>query len=362
MSQTILMMAGGTGGHIFPALAVARHLQALGYQLHWLGAKQGMESTLIDAKEFPLHLVPVTAMKGGGLLRKLWFPVNLLRALWSVFRLFGQIKPDVVVGFGGYASGPGGIMALMLGKHLVLHEQNAVAGFTNRILARFAHKVIEAFPNTFAPSYKLHTLGNPVRAELVALRATWQSPVAMERVLVLGGSLGAQTLNALVPEGIAAMLPEDRPEIWHQAGPGKNAAVADRYLKAGINARVDAFISHMDEAYAWADIVVCRSGASTVSELAIVGKPALFMPYPWHKDRQQFVNADYLVNAGAATLMPQDDTGAATLGETLSYLRRHPEALQTMAEHARSQGKPDAVALIGQVIIDLLPPHMGKAA
>ncbi len=362
MSATILIMAGGTGGHIFPALAVARHLKALGYNLHWLGAKQGMESTLVDATEFPLHLVPVTAMKGGGLVRKLWFPINLVRALWSVFHVFGRIKPDVVVGFGGYASGPGGIMAMLLRRPLVLHEQNAVAGFTNRMLARFANQVIEAFPNTFKASRRLQTLGNPVRSELVALREGETKPSTLDHVLVLGGSLGALTLNTLVPQGIAAMDATDRPQIWHQAGAGKTAEVVRRYQEAGIDARVDAFIDQMDEAYAWADIVVCRSGASTVSELAIVGKPSLLMPYPWHKDRQQFVNADYLVLAGAATLMPQDDTGVETLSQTLTYLRRHPEVLREMAEHARSQGKPDAVALIGQVVIDLLPADMRKAA
>ena len=358
----ILIMAGGTGGHIFPALAVARHLKSLGHEVHWLGAQQGMESTLVDTSEFPLHLLPVTAMKGGGLTRKLAFPVNLLRSLWAVLKIFQVIQPAVVVGFGGYASGPGGIIAALTRRPLVLHEQNAVAGFTNRMLAQVAQQVIEAFPATFGQADNVHTLGNPVRLEVLALRESIAPVSQLNHILVLGGSLGAQSLNQWVPEAIAAMPPEQRPQVWHQAGAQKTAPVTALYAQKGVAARVDAFIDKMDEAYAWADLVVCRSGASTVSELAAIGKPSLLMPYPWHKDRQQFINADYLVQVGAAQVMPQDDTAVAVLTDTLLQLRTAPEVLQRMASAAKAQGKPEAVSLIGKVITDLLPPHMGIAA
>ena len=358
----VLIMAGGTGGHIFPAMAIARHLKAQGYEVHWLGAQQGMESHLVDGTEFPLHLLPVTAMKGGNLGRKLLFPVNLIRSLWAVSKLFQVIQPAVVVGFGGYASGPGGIIAALTRRPLVLHEQNAVAGFTNRMLARVAQAVVEAFPATFAADDKVHTLGNPVRDELVALRSHQEAPAKFNNLLVLGGSLGAQTLNNWVPEAIAALPETERPQVWHQAGAGKTLPVQKMYEEKGLTARVDAFIDRMDEAYAWADLVVCRSGASTVSELAAVGKASLLMPYPWHKDRQQFINADYLVRAGAARVMPQDDSAATSLTQTLLELRHQPEIVQQMAILAKAQGMPDAVILIGKVITDLLPPPMGKVA
>lgn len=360
--RPILIMAGGTGGHIFPAIAIARHLKAQGHEVHWLGAQQGMESRLVDNAEFPLHLLPVTAMKGGNLRRKLLFPLNLLRSLWAVASLFRVIQPAVVVGFGGYATGPGGIIAALTRRPLVLHEQNAVAGFTNRMLAGVAQTVIEAFPGTFAANHKIRTLGNPVRDELVALRKQTVGPAKFDNLLVLGGSLGAQTLNHWVAEAIAALPESDRPQVWHQAGAGKTEPVQNLYAEKELNARVDAFIDKMDEAYAWADLVVCRSGASTVSELAAIGKASLLMPYPWHKDRQQFINADYLVRAGAARVMPQDDTAVTTLSQTLLEMRHQPEILQQMAASAKAQGLPEAVTLIGKEITDLLPPPMGKAA
>lgn len=354
MNPKVLIMAGGTGGHIFPAMSVARNLAAKGMTVHWLGAEKGMETQLVDNNEFKLHLLSVSALKGGGIGRKLKFPYYLLISLIQVWSIFKTFKPDMVVGFGGYASGPGGIVAKIANVPLVLHEQNAVAGLTNKYLSFFASKVIQAFPNTFDEKRKPVTMGNPVRNELVLLRTSENIAVELNNVLVLGGSLGAQRLNEMVPQAFAKIPGTKRPQIWHQAGKGKSEDTKKIYEALNVSAKVDSFITDMAEAYSWADIVICRSGASTVSELAAIGKAALFMPYPWHKDRQQFINADYLVSANAAKIISQDDQGVEELSSTIVSLLSDPKKLTTMTANARQKGLPDSVDRIGELIEQFL--------
>ncbi|PMR79552.1 undecaprenyldiphospho-muramoylpentapeptide beta-N-acetylglucosaminyltransferase [Halomonas urumqiensis] len=337
-------MAGGTGGHVIPALSLARGLAGEGIEVEWLGSPRGIENQLVPAAGIPLHRIAVAGLRGNGLSGWLLAPVNLTRAIWQAWRIIREFDPQLVVGLGGFASGPGGLAAWLARCPLVIHEQNAVAGLTNKALSRLARRVYAAFPQAF--SGRAEVVGNPVREEIAALGEHPRQADEMQgrplRLLVVGGSLGAQVLNERLPEALAGMPEPARPDVRHQAGRDKQEACAERYREQGVTAEVSAFIDDMAAAYDWADLVVCRAGALTVAELAAAGKPALFVPFPHAVDDHQTANASALVAEQAAELLPQDRLTALSLRERLVALLV-PEILATMAAQARTCAHLDAV-------------------
>ncbi|MEA2093223.1 MAG: undecaprenyldiphospho-muramoylpentapeptide beta-N-acetylglucosaminyltransferase, partial [Pseudomonadota bacterium] len=306
--RPVLIMAGGTGGHVFPALAVAAELSALGVPVAWLGTRRGLEAKLVPAAGYPLMAIRVTGLRGKGLLRLLLAPFMLTLALAQALLVLLRLRPMAVLGMGGFAAGPGGAVAWLLRRPLLIHEQNSVPGTTNRLLAPLARRVLEGFPGSWpAARQALHT-GNPVRPEIASLPqpdARYANRSEVLRLLIIGGSLGAQVLNQVVPKAIARLPLDARPQIHHQTGQADAAAVQHRYQGIGSDARVEAFIDDMAAAYAWADLVVCRSGALTVAELAAAGVASILVPFPHATDDHQTGNANYLANAAAAILMPQ---------------------------------------------------------
>ncbi|MGH8561955.1 MAG: undecaprenyldiphospho-muramoylpentapeptide beta-N-acetylglucosaminyltransferase, partial [Nevskiales bacterium] len=293
-------MAGGTGGHVFPALAVAERLRELGHRVVWMGTQAGLEARVVPAHGLPIEWITIAGVRGKGLLTLLLAPLELLRALLQAIGILRRYRPQVVIGLGGFVAGPGGFAAWLLGRPLIIHEQNAIAGLTNRLLARLARRVLEAFPDTFPVSGKRLTVGNPVRPEIAALPPPEQRLAGRSgavRMLVLGGSLGALALNRGVPQALALLPPELRPDVRHQAGRTLDEA-NKAYAAAGLDIQPEAFIEDMAAAYAWADLLVCRAGALTVAELAAAGLPALLIPFPHAVDDHQSANAHYLVSAG----------------------------------------------------------------
>ena len=349
----VLIMAGGTGGHVFPALACAREFQARGYTVHWLGTPRGIENELVPAAGLQLHLINVTGLRGKGRLSLLKAPFMLLKALGQARKIVRELKPVCVVGFGGYVTGPGGLAARLSGVPLIIHEQNAVAGTANRSLASFAARVCEAFPQTFAASAKRRTTGNPVRAELFFETPRQALMGRKPRLLVLGGSLGAEPLNKLLPEALSQVPVEIRPEVFHQAGRNHDEVTAERYRAVGVEAQVAPFIKDMAQAYGWADLVVCRAGALTISELAAAGLPSLLVPLPHAIDDHQSRNAEYLAREGAAFVMPQATTGAAEMAARLKEVLMQPEQLKRMATTARQLAKPDATNTVVDVCLEV---------
>ncbi len=339
-----LIMAGGTGGHVIPALSLARGLAAEGVEVAWLGSPRGIENRLVPEAGIPLHRIAVSGLRGNGLTGWLLAPFNLVRAVWQAGRVIRDVDPQLVVGLGGFASGPGGLAAWLVRRPLVIHEQNAVAGLTNRVLSRLARRVYAAFPQAFPG--RAEVIGNPVRDEIARLgeapRRAGEMAGRRLRLLVVGGSLGAQALNARLPEALARLPEAHRPEVWHQAGRDKEAATRHAYDGQGVVAEMTAFIDDMAGAYAWADLVVCRAGALTVAELAAAAKPALFVPFPHAVDDHQTANARVLVDGQAARLMPQQEMSAAALAECLASLL-DPDTLATMAVRARGCAHLDAV-------------------
>ena len=341
MSKTILIMAGGTGGHIFPALAVAHQLRDAGWRVVWLGNPEGMEARLVPQHGFEMVWVKFSALRGKGILRKLLLPLNLLRGFWQGLQAIRQVKPDVVLGMGGYITFPGGMMAALTGVPLVLHEQNSVAGLANRVLAGVADRIATGFPNVFK---KGAWLGNPVRPEIAAIAAPAERMAGRNdalRVLVIGGSLGAAALNEIIPQGMARLTAEELPQIVHQAGEKHLDALKANYAAAGVPAHCVAFIDDMAGAYEWTDLVICRAGALTVAELAAAGVASILVPYPHAVDDHQTGNARFLVNVGGAFLLPQTDMTPDSIALIRNYARGQ---LQEMAEKARSLAKPDATA------------------
>lgn len=349
----VLIMAGGTGGHVFPALACAREFQARGFSVHWLGTPRGIENELVPANGLPLHLIDVSGVRGKSRLALLKAPFAICKAVFQARRIIARLQPVCVVGFGGYLTGPGGVAARLAGVPVIVHEQNAVAGTANRLLVPFASRVCEAFPDTFAASAKRRTTGNPVRTELF-METPRQALIGRQpRLLVLGGSLGAEPLNKLLPEALAQVPAQYRPEVFHQAGKQRDEITAERYRTAGVEAQVAPFIKDMAQAYGWADLVVCRAGALTISELAAAGLPSLLVPLPHAIDDHQTRNADYLAREGAAFLMPQATTGAAQLAERLKEVLMQPEKLLSMASTARRLAKPDATRNVVDVCLEV---------
>ena len=342
--RNVVVMAGGTGGHVFPALAVAEALRGRGVSIHWLGTRAGIESELVPARGFPITYIDVSGVRGQGVKRLLAAPFKLAGAVLAAMRMLRGAEADVVIGLGGYVTGPGGVAARLLGKPLLIHEQNAVAGLTNRLLSRIAVRVLEAFPGAFPPSAKVSCVGNPVRPEIAALAAPGARYAGREdalRVLVLGGSQGAVALNELVPEALALLAAKRPLQIRHQAGRKNLEKAAAKYRALGVGADVLPFIDDMAGAYAWADLVVCRSGALTVAEIAAAGVASVLIPYPFAVDDHQTANGRYLSEAGAAVLFRQQDLDAATLAAALEPLLVRERLLQ-MAVAARALARPEA--------------------
>jgi len=308
MEPRVMVMAGGTGGHVFPALAVADWLRRQGCQVCWLGTSQGLESRLVPQQGYPMEQIQLRGLRGSGWRRQLAAPFVLSRALWQALGALRRRRPQLVLGMGGFASGPGGVMAWLLRIPLVIQEQNAIPGLTNRILARLARRVFEAFPGSFGIDLGAETSGNPVRPEISALPPPEQRFAGHDgpaRLLVLGGSLGAQVLNRLVPEALALLAPEQRPLVRHQAGRDGQEETLAQYAGLGLAAEVKPFEEDMARAYGWADLVVCRAGALTVSELAAAGLGAILVPYPYAVDDHQTRNAAWLVEAGRPCWNPR---------------------------------------------------------
>jgi UDP-N-acetylglucosamine--N-acetylmuramyl-(pentapeptide) pyrophosphoryl-undecaprenol N-acetylglucosamine transferase len=342
-SKTLLVMAGGTGGHVFPGLAVADRLKAQGWTIHWLGTADRMEAELVPAHGYPISFIDIQGVRGNGIKRLLVAPYRIVKSILQARQVLKEIKPDVVLGMGGFASGPGGVAAWLSGIPLLLHEQNAAAGMTNKLLARLAKRVLMAFPGAFAPSNRTAVVGNPVRPEVVALpepASRINTQPAPLHLLIIGGSLGARVLNEQVPAAVAAAgVPI---EVRHQTGKGNREAVANAYAALGQDAEVSDFIKEMADAYAWADLVVCRAGALTVSEVAAAGVAAIFVPLPHAVDDHQTRNALTLVDGGAAEFLPQAELSPTTLAARLSWLAGRREILLNMAKAARRVAIIDA--------------------
>jgi len=335
-----LVMAGGTGGHIFPGLAVAEALRARGWQVHWLGTPGSMESQIVPPRGFAFEAINFSGVRGKGLLTLVRLPLHLLKAFWQSLQVVRRVRPDVLIGFGGYVTFPGGLMGAMLGKPLVLHEQNSVAGMTNRILAGVADRVFTAFPNVMK---KALWVGNPLRSAFTAQAAPaerFASRSGPLRLLVVGGSLGAKALNDIVPQALALLSRDQRPVVTHQSGAKQIDALRANYSAAGVQAELTPFIEDTARAFAEADLIVCRAGASTVTEIAAVGAAALFVPFPFAVDDHQTSNAKFLVEPGGGWLIPQNELTPQWLAGMLRTTGR-PELLQR-AEKAKSMEKIDA--------------------
>lgn len=353
MGANVLIMAGGTGGHVFPALACAHEFQSRGYSVHWLGTPRGIENDVVPAAGLPLHLIQVTGLRGKGVASLLKAPLQLLRSLGQARRVMREVQPICVLGLGGYVTGPGGLAAKLAGVPLIIHEQNAVAGTANRSLVPFARRVCEAFPDTFKHSTKRRTTGNPVRHELFLETPRQTLAGRRVRLLVMGGSLGAEPLNKLLPEALRLLALELRPEIFHQAGKQHADVTQERYSAAGVEAEVAPFIKDMARAYAWADLVICRAGALTVCELAAAGLPSFLVPLPHAIDDHQTRNAEYLAKEGAAVLLPQAKTDAAALAAQLTEVMMHPEKLKAMGATARRLARPNATRTVVEICLEV---------
>jgi UDP-N-acetylglucosamine--N-acetylmuramyl-(pentapeptide) pyrophosphoryl-undecaprenol N-acetylglucosamine transferase len=351
----ILIMAGGTGGHVFPALAVARVLMERDRQVVWLGTHKGLESRLVPEAGIPLEYIRVSGLRRKGLLSWLLAPFKVAIALWDALRVVRSRRPSVVLGMGGFASGPGGLAAWILRRPLVIHEQNAAPGLTNRLLAGLAREVLQAFPGSFSSHIAARTIGNPVRQEIFSLPSPQDRLAGRTgplRILVLGGSQGALALNQVVPAAIA-MLPADAEvEIWHQSGAATLEAALDAYSEHQLTARVDSFIDDMNEAYGWADMVVCRSGALTVSELAAAGLGSVLVPYPSAVDDHQTLNAEFLVEAGAAVLIQQADLTPAALSKEIYRCASERQLVVERAVHAHSLARPLATEELANICLE----------
>ncbi|WP_288024843.1 undecaprenyldiphospho-muramoylpentapeptide beta-N-acetylglucosaminyltransferase [Thauera sp.] len=345
--KTLMVMAGGTGGHIFPGIAVAEVLRARGWRIVWMGNPDGMEARIVPQRGYDTAWVRFGALRGKGLVRKLLLPLNLRSGFWQALRALRRSRPDVVLGMGGYITFPGGMMAALLGRPLVLHEQNSVAGLANRVLARVADRVLSGFPDVLP---KARWLGNPVRADIAAVAPPAERYGGRSgplRLLVVGGSLGAAALNEALPQALLRLPPEQRPQVLHQAGEKQIDGLRQTYATLQLEGELRPFIDDMAAAYADADLVICRAGALTVAELAAVGVASLLVPYPHAVDDHQTGNARFLAEHGAAYLLPQAELTPERLAGILSSLDR--SRLQAMAECARALARPQAADEVAAV-------------
>ena len=349
--RPVLIMAGGTGGHVFPALAVAAELSDRGIAVSWLGTRRGLESRVVPAAGYPLEIMRVSGIRGKGAMKMIAAPFMLMIALFQALFIQLRLRPRAVLGMGGFAAGPGGVVAWLLRRPLLIHEQNSVAGMTNRWLAPLARVVMEAFPGSLpARRHAVHT-GNPVRAEITRLpppSERFAGRGGALRVLVIGGSLGARALNEAMPAAVGQLATDQSVQIRHQTGSADLESVRAAYASLAVDASADAFIEDMAAAYAWADVVVCRSGALTIAELAVVGVASILVPFPHATDDHQTGNARFLADAGAAILMPQDTTSAEKLAGLLGDFSRQRDMLLEMACRARELAMPDAARRVAE--------------
>jgi UDP-N-acetylglucosamine--N-acetylmuramyl-(pentapeptide) pyrophosphoryl-undecaprenol N-acetylglucosamine transferase len=347
MDKRIMIMAGGTGGHVFPALAVAQSLREKGWQVSWLGTRKGLESRVVPEQNFEIDWMSVAGLRGKGGIALLTAPLMLVKACWQALIIILRRRPDVVLGMGGFVAGPGGLMGRVLGIPLIIHEQNRIPGTTNRWLAKLANKVLEGFADSFPQQANAIYTGNPLRKEFVV-----QSELKSNkndhndyRILVVGGSLGAQILNETVPEALAG---EAAVAVQHQTGAVMLEQVRNHYAALNINADVVAFIEEMVAAYQWADLIICRSGAMTVSEIAAMGLPSIMIPYPYAIDDHQTANANYLVEAKAGSVIQQSDLSADLLAQ---HIRMHKDNLATLSDAARGCAKMQATKDVVDICI-----------
>lgn len=351
----ILIMAGGTGGHVFPGLAVAEELRTQGHEVIWLGTERGLESRLVPAADVPMEVITISGLRGKGIIALLLAPLHLLRALWQSLVIIWRLQPDVTLGMGGFVSGPGGAATWLLRLPLCIHEQNSVAGMTNQLLSRVARRVMSAYPDAFAADARAEVVGNPVRRELHAL------PEPQERLanrgdrlhlLILGGSQGARRLNQVVPAALGQLIQRLPLEVLHQSGSADRDLVQRNYRTLGVTAEVPAFIDDMVAAYSWADLVICRAGALTVTELAAVGLASILVPYPHAVDDHQTGNANWLSEHDAAVLIAETDLTPGYLAEQLLELGQDRNRLQAMAVNARHLAQPDAAARVAAICLE----------
>lgn len=354
--QRVLVTAGGTGGHVFPALAAAKLFQQKGIDVKWVGTHQGIESKIVPANNIDIEYINVAGVRGQGLVRLLWAPLRISKAILDVMAISRSFKPDLVLGMGGFVTGPTGAAVWLSGRSVFVHEQNAVAGFTNKLLARIAKRVFQAFPGAFPAGSKVETTGNPVRKEIIEMPLPGERYGSREgdiRILILGGSQGAVALNETVPQALALLKEKLAFSVRHQAGEKNLATAASCYEAAGVDVQVDAFIDDMAEAYEWADLVVCRSGALTVSELAAAGVASLLVPYPFAVDDHQTKNAEYLSGAGAAVLVQQNQLTPDKLAHIIMSELSSRQVLATMAEKARNLAMVNATEKLVERCLEL---------
>lgn len=351
----VLIMAGGTGGHVFPALAVANVLQQQGVDVNWIGTARGIEARLVPEAGIPLHTLSIKGLRGNGLKGWCLAPFRLVKAVLEARRILKQFQPNVVIGLGGFASGPGGLAAWLSGIPLVIHEQNAIAGLTNRLLAPLAKHVLLGFRDSFSGKINGQWVGNPVRAAIEQLPTPthrYRHQVT-PKLLVLGGSLGAQSLNRVIPKAVALLDQALRPEILHQCGDKHLADCQAAYAAAGIEAEITSFIKEMPQAYAEADLVICRAGALTVAEIAATGVASILVPYPHAVDDHQTINAKALCDVGAALLIADEDLAAADLAEKIQALFSNRPKLLEMAIVAREQAKTGSAQHIAHLCLEV---------
>ena len=355
--KVALIMAGGTGGHVFPALAVAQALRTSGVTVHWLGTRAGIESKVVPQAGFDISYIAIQGLRGSGMLRLLLAPFKLIYATLHTVLICLKLKPNFVLGMGGFVTGPGGVASRLLAKPLIIHEQNAIPGFTNVMLSKIATRVLKAFPNAFKAMKKSYHTGNPVRESILKLANPEQRYLERGeaiRILIVGGSLGAQVLNEVVPQALAILGNENKIEIWHQAGKLKSEQTMKAYQDENLEARVVEFIDDMDAAYGWADLIICRAGAMTVSEICAVGLASILVPYPFAVDDHQSANAGFLVDAAAGVLLKQDELSPHKLANELhKLLITGRERLLMMANRAYELARPDATQVVIQHCLEV---------
>jgi len=359
LKPKIIIVAGGTGGHVMPALAVAEYFQSHGYEIHWLGTEQGIEHRLVPQNDIPISYINISGLRGKGLKKLVFAPLKMFKAVLQTISILKKHRPVLVLTMGGYVSGPAGIGAWILRIPLVVHEQNAIAGFTNKILARFAKQVFTAYPNALPQAqHKSILTGNPLRQ--ILLQSHQDSIILSDskslNILIFGGSQGALKLNQVIPEAMALFPLNKRPKIWHQSGGNHLDLTQTCYQRVGVEAKITTFIDDMVSAYQWADIVICRSGALTVAEVSQMGKPCIFIPFPQAVDDHQTYNARYLSDAGAAILLPQSDLSAQKLYQAINTLFNS-ERRAKMAVKAKQLAKPDATQQVADRCIQLISSY-----
>lgn len=354
MSRTIMIMAGGTGGHIFPALAVAEYLRAEGWNIVWMGSRAGMEAALIPQRGYAMAWVRFSGVRGRNVLQAALLPLQLLIAFWQSVRAIFSRRPDVVLGMGGYVSFPGAMMAALFNRPLAIHEQNSVAGLANRVLAKLADRVLTTFPEAFGEATAVIITGNPVRAEIAAMlppENRYRARGGRLRLLVVGGSQGARVLNTTLPDALARVPEHTRPRVLHQAGGAHEETVRRCYEECHVEADVASFIDDIAARYADADLIICRAGATTIAEIAAAGVASVLVPYPHAVDDHQTINARFLADRSAALLIPQAEFTPQRLAEVFAGMTR--ERLLAMAQQARAVGKTDATRAVAKVCTEL---------